>query len=99
MSKLSPEMALRGALTASVVDGIELGCAFNLPVFPSFSALGRGEAGSYRLPAMKLGKLNSLTPLVSIENPTCQPHHFRLFLAYFLYLIGNTPNIVAVDLL
>jgi hypothetical protein len=51
----------------SVVDGIELGCAFNLPVFPSFSALGRGEAGSYRLPALKLGKLNfCLAPLVSI---------------------------------
>jgi len=51
----------------SVVDGIELGCAFNLPVFPSFSALGRGEAGSYRLPALKLGKLNfCLAPPVSI---------------------------------
>jgi hypothetical protein len=36
-------------------------------VFPSLSALGKGEAGSYRLPALKLGKLNyCLTPLVSI---------------------------------
>ena len=43
----------------SVVDGIELGCAFNLPAFPSFSVLGKGEAGSCRLPALKLGKLNS----------------------------------------
>jgi hypothetical protein len=67
-------------------------------VFPSFSALGKGEAGSYPLPALKLGKLNSLTPLVSIEILTSQPHHFRLFLAYFLYLVDNTPNIVVEDL-
>jgi hypothetical protein len=54
----------------SIVEGIELGCAFNLPVFPSLSALGRGEAGSYRLPALKLGKLNfCLALLVSIVFP------------------------------
>jgi hypothetical protein len=40
----------------SVVDGIELGFAFNLPVFPSFSALGKGEAGSYRTTGPEAGK-------------------------------------------
>ncbi len=39
----------------SVVDGIELGCAFNLPVSPVSLPPVR-EAGSYRLPALKQGK-------------------------------------------
>jgi hypothetical protein len=74
------------------------GAHSTFPRFPVSLPLGKGEAGSYPLPALKLGKLNSRTSLVSIDIPTCQPHHFRLFLPYFLYLIGNTPNIVVVDI-
>jgi hypothetical protein len=78
--------------------GSNWGAHSTFPSFPVSLPLGKGEAGSYPLPALKLGKLNSLTPLVSIEIPTSQPRHFRLFLAYFLYLIGNTANIVVVDI-
>ena len=39
MPKLSPEMALRKAVMASVVDGFELGCAFNLPRVSQFLCL------------------------------------------------------------
>ena len=45
----------------SIVDGVELLCASDLPVFPCFSASGRREAGSYQLPALKQGKAELLS--------------------------------------
>jgi len=47
--------------------GSNWGAHSTFPCFPVSLPLGKGEAGSYPLPALKLGKLNSRTPLVSIE--------------------------------
>jgi hypothetical protein len=42
--------------TRSVVDGIDLGHAFSLPVSPASLPSGRGEAGSYPHPALEAGE-------------------------------------------
>ena len=78
----------------SIVEGFELGCAFNLPVFPSFSALGRGEAGSYRLPALKLGKLNfCLTLLVSIGSLEQSAFHCFAYCSLLACIVLETHHI------